>query len=196
MKLVVYDKIFQFRAYDLSYGQETYTNVFANKNNKTLVETLLHKKYQSLNKDVNRSYKTHLNLPLGEFLLDLKLKGDDFYKKFLNKNGDKTYSIFTLDNTTILNKKGIYLYKTGDAILYIGRCRDSLKKRINIGYGKITPKNCYKDGQSTNCHLNFRITSSEQKIEFWFCNMTDLDEISTIERQLIKKYQPPWNIKK
>jgi len=196
MKLLVYDETFQFRAFDLNFGQETYTNIFANKNNKTLGETLSHKRYQSLNEDVIRSYKSNLNTPLGEYLLDLKLKGDDFYKQFLNKNGDKIYSVFTLKDTGILNHKGIYFYKIGNNILYIGRCRDSLKRRINQGYGKITPKNCYKDGQSTNCHLNYRITSSEHKIEFWFCSMTNLNEISIIETKLIKKFQPPWNIKK
>jgi len=196
MKLIVDDNTFQFIAYEINYGLETYTNVFANKNNKTLGETLSHKRYQSLSEDVNGSYKPHLNTPFGEYLLDLKLNGDNFYKNFLNKNGDEIYSVFTLADTSILNQKGIYLYKFGDSILYIGRCRDSLKKRINQGYGKITPKNCYKDGQSTNCHLNYRITSSEHKIEFWFCSMTDLDEISIIEKKLIKKFQPPWNIKK
>lgn len=60
-----------------------------------------------------------------------------------------------------------------------------MKKRINQGYGKIHPKNCYLDGQATNCHLNSRVTSSEGKISLWLCKMDDADEIVAKESRLI-----------
>lgn len=50
-------------------------------------------------------------------------------------------------------KIGVYVIKVGDQIKYVGECED-LGKRFNMGYGVISPRNCYKGGQSTNCRIN------------------------------------------
>ncbi|MFK4618979.1 hypothetical protein ABIF50_002256 [Bradyrhizobium diazoefficiens] len=62
---------------------------------------------------------------------------------------------------------GVYAYFVGDDLKYIGRCKDSMKKRINHGYGKVHPKNCYLDGQSTNCHLNALIAPLRESVSLW-----------------------------
>ena len=134
--------------------------------------------------------------PLGEFLIGLKREGDAFYKRFLNKHGDQTYSIFAIDDPAVLGKKGVYAYYVGDDLRYIGRCRDTMRKRINQGYGKIHPKNCYIDGQSTNCHLNAKITEAGDGVSLWFSPLESDDEISNAEAQFIRRYQPEWNIQK
>jgi len=81
-------------------------------------------------------------------------------------------------------------------VKYIGRCKDSMKKRINQGYGKIHPKNCYLDGQATNSHLNARITAEKKKITLWLHEMDSETEIELLERELIRAYNPPWNIQR
>ena len=38
-------------------------------------------------------------------------------------------------------------------IIYIGETA-GLRQRFNMGYGNISPRNCYVGGQSTNCKMN------------------------------------------
>ncbi|NKQ36867.1 MAG: hypothetical protein HF973_14810 [Chloroflexi bacterium] len=102
-------------------------------------------------------------------------------------------SFFVIADSKFENTRGIYAYFVGDELKYIGRCRDSMKKRINQGYGKIHPKNCYLDGQVTNCRLNWLITGVQKNISLWLCVMDSLDEIVDEEKRLIRVCDPPWN---
>lgn len=83
---------------------------------------------------------------MSDFLTILKQNDDDFYMKFLNQYGDLIYSRFTINDEYFSGEKGLYLYTVDDEIKYIGRCLDTFKTRVNRGYGKIVPKNCYLDG--------------------------------------------------
>ena len=169
-------------------------NVFQNKNNKTLSETLQHRRYKKFTSEVSRQYPNSLNDPLGKFLYGLKVNADDFYKNFLNKYGDGRFSIFSVAHADDRMKRGVYAFRVSDELKYIGRCKDSLKKRINQGYGKIHPKNCYLDGQATNCHLNGLITSAKRTVSLWLCELDSPSEIEIVERTLIRAHDPPWNI--
>lgn len=71
-----------------------------------------------------------------------------------------------------------------------------MKKRVNQGYGKIHPKNCFRDGQATNCHLNALITAATSEVTLWLCRMDHGDEIEAVESELIQRYMPPWNIQR
>ena len=48
---------------------------------------------------------------------------------------------------------GVYLWVVDGQIIYIGETA-GLQKRFNMGYGNISPRNCYIGGQSTNCKMN------------------------------------------
>lgn len=49
---------------------------------------------------------------------------------------------------------GVYLWVDDeDEIIYIGETKN-LYNRFNDGYGRISPRNCYKDGQYTNIKMN------------------------------------------
>jgi hypothetical protein len=178
----------------LDFDGKPYRDVFGQKNNKTLAETLSHGRYAKLKTEVMQEYPDALNEPLGKFLLELKSKGDEFYKRFLNRYGDLTYSTFVIADPAYFNKRGVYAYLSDGELKYIGRCRDSMKKRVNQGYGKIYPKNCYLDGQATNCHLNARITNDLGKVTLWLCPMDSDPEIERAESELIQRCSPPWNI--
>ena len=91
-------------------------------------------------------------------------------------------------------ERGVYFYSLGASIEYIGRSLDPFGKRINQGYGSIHPKNCYIDGQATNCHLNSQISSTWDRIELWLCPIDSRDEIKAVEVRLIETYKPNWNI--
>jgi len=135
-------------------------------------------------------------MPLGTFLYQLKRNGDDGYRRFLNRYGDLTYSTFAIALEDGVNLKGVYAYWVNEELKYIGRCRDSMRKRINQGYGKIHPKNCYLDGQATNCHLNALITQVRDDVSLWFCTITSDEDIEKTELQLLRRYSPPWNIQR
>jgi hypothetical protein len=81
-----------------------------------------------------------------------------------------------------------------EKLVYLGRCRDNYDKRINRDYGKIYPKNCFLDGQATNSHLNFLINRYRNEVEFYVYPMNDDTQIKELEKQLILRFQPTWNI--
>ncbi len=168
------------------------TNVFAGKNNKTLGETLEAPRYAGLAAETRRRYGDRLSEDLGKFLLSLKLAHDMFYENFLNPSGDETYCQFKLGEN--LQGKGLYCYTVSGAMSYIGRTHDPFAKRINVGYGNISPKNCYIDGQSTNCHLNALIARTDwSQLRFFVCVMESDEDIDVRERELIRSHNPPWN---
>lgn len=194
MYLICNNKELHFEKIKLTFVTSGLKNVFASKNNKTLEETIEHKRYLKFRKTVIQTYEEYLNWNLGDFLFYLKQKNDPFYQLFLNKYGDLTFSQFFIDDEKILNKKGLYSYMVDDKLKYIGRCRDSFKKRVNQGYGKIAPKNCFIDGQSTNCHLNALITEYQNKVSFYVCEIDDVFDIVESEEVLIRQLKPSWNI--
>ncbi|MBI5922420.1 MAG: hypothetical protein HY847_12370 [Betaproteobacteria bacterium] len=179
----------------LFFKDGKYSDVFSQKNNKTVLETLAHRRYVKLRRLVEETYANRLQEPLGSFLLQLKRDGDDSYRRFLNRYGDANYSVFQINDKQVLPKRGIYAYTFKEELRYIGRCQDSMRKRVNQGYGKIHPKNCYLDGQATNCHLNTLITAEQEAVRLWFCEL-ELEQIVTVEKSLISEYQPPWNIQR
>lgn len=194
MDLLWGDRKVLFEPVNLYFEDGYFENVFAEKNNKTLGATLAHRRYLKLGKDIIEKYPQHLAWNLGKFVLYLKSNNDKLYLKFLNKYGDGVYSHFYIKDERYLGKKGLYIYTVSGKLQYIGRCRDSFRKRINQGYGKIHPKNCYVDGQSTNCHLNALITKQRKEVEFFVYVSESNMEIEEIEKSLITFYNPPWNI--
>ena len=194
--LTVGGKSYDFVQVPLNFLNDRRENVFADKNNKTLRETLDHRRYRSLSERCRDGYRHHLDSALGDVLLLLKNGGDPFYGHFLNPYGDLTYSTFSIADPSALDARGVYAYYADDTLKYIGRCKDSMRKRVNQGYGKIHPKNCFRDGQATNCHLNALITAEARQVSLWLCGMEDVSAIETLERRLIREYTPPWNIQR
>jgi len=190
------DEILRFEHVQLEFEGDRQTDVFSGKNNKSLGETLNHRRYRKLQTTVLPKYEHFLDVPLGRFLATLKQKNDKDYRAFLNKYGDLVYSKFWIANSPVAKQTGIYAYYLDDVLQYIGRCTDSLEKRVNQGYGKIHPKNCYLDGQSTNCRLNAEITQVRDSISLWFCPHDSVPDIELFESQLIGRYKPPWNLQR
>jgi hypothetical protein len=71
------------------------------------------------------------------------------------------------------------------------------KERNNNGYGRINPKNCYKDGQSTNCHLNHLVAKYHNNTELYVYPLKSSDEeIGSLEKELMAIEKPEWNRQK
>jgi hypothetical protein len=196
-KLTINGKNYIFKRTELYFEGGVYKDVFANlKNNKTLHETINTKEYISLKQKVLDEYKKNLNMKLGLFLKQLKDNNDSFYKEFLNKYGDSKYSKFKIVDKELLSQKGLYIYCVNDELKYIGRTTTPFNERINGGYGNISPKKCYKDGRNTDCHINSLITKYKKEIRLFLLQLEDDTSIKEIEKDLIKKYLPEWNINK
>ena len=190
------DLTHEFSEIELEFIGAPYQDVFGLKNNKTVAETLRHHKYKTLAAKVKKCYPNILDEPLGTALLCLKQNGDRFYLRFLNSYGDLRYSTFRLATPEFEAKIGVYAYFENEILRYIGRCKDSMKKRVNQGYGKIYPKNCYLDGQATNCHLNAKITEVSESIVLRLCVIESKSEIERVETSLIREHEPAWNIRR
>ena len=87
---------------------------------------------------------------------------------------------------------GVYLLTTGEQIRYVGECVN-LSVRFNAGYGNISPRNCFKGGQETNCRLNnliYGMLMTDERISLWFFDTADYKSLEATLRSAIN---PPWN---
>jgi hypothetical protein len=166
--------------------------VWALKNNKTIRETLQHHRYAALSSACDL-FKEDLDKPLGEFLFSLKERGNPLYTRFLNPDGDADFVTFSITDRQVLESSGLYLFLLQDEVVYVGRCLDCFGKRINQGYGKIHPKNCYIDGQRTNCRLNSLIAEHREEIGLYLRLLEDASQTTQLESELIRTYRPKWN---
>jgi hypothetical protein len=194
MTLKLGNRALEFLPARIAFGDFRSTDLFGKKNNKTLHQTLLHPKYAHLASSILEAYSDSLGLNLGDFLLKLKRSNDVFYRCFLNRYGDACYCEFRLHDPNIAMLKGLYCFAEGGSIKYIGKSIDSFANRINNGYGRIHPKNCYRDGQATNCHLNALIADCVGQVVLFVCPMLDNQDIQVTEAALIAQEKPEWNI--
>ncbi len=89
---------------------------------------------------------------------------------------------------------GVYALVVDGSVRYIGECED-LGKRFNMGYGTISPKNCYAGGQPTNCKINRRVLGVSKgggRVDLYFLP-TPLSLRKAVENQLVARCSPPWN---
>lgn len=108
----------------------------------------------------------------------------------LNRFGAGPYCKFKIPN----NKKfsGVYAILVDGEVKYIGECQN-LSSRYNIGYGIISPRNCFKGGQETNCRINnliLGVVCEGATISLWFLATEDYKEV---EQELREIQQPEWN---
>ena len=194
MNIVLQGRQLNFIQIPLYFQNHGIVNLFASKNNKTLAETLKSRRYTGLSSETYRLYPNSLNTRLGIFLLDLKSNGDNFYLHFLNRYGDKVYCAFSIKSTSLSRSKGVYSFSIDNELKYLGRSHESFEKRLNQGYGHISPKNCFLDGQCTNCHLNSLIAQNYPSVSFYVFPLEDDSVINRLEKLLISSYKPAWNV--
>jgi hypothetical protein len=108
----------------------------------------------------------------------------------LHKYGHGTFCKFRIAVPKGL--MGVYAFVVDGAVRYIGECAD-LGKRFNMGYGNISPRNCYAGGQPTNCKINrwvFDMAQADRRVDVYFYPTPDRHRV---EAQLIARYAPPLN---
>jgi hypothetical protein len=108
----------------------------------------------------------------------------------LNKYGAGPFCKFKIPSRFQLS--GVYALTIDDEIRYVGECAN-LSARFNMGYGNISPKNCFKGGQETNCRLNnlvYLAAVAGQRISLWFFSTTDH---KTMEAAIRSTLRLAWN---
>jgi|ERR1700675_1650922 len=123
-----------------------------------------------------------------------RLMPQDRYKNArnlpLNKYGAGPSCKFKIPNS--FQASGVYVLTIDDEIRYVGECTN-LSARFNAGYGNISPKNCFKGSQETNCRLNNRVYTAAQaggRISLWFYQTSDY---KSVEAALRSALIASWN---
>ena len=86
------------------------------------------------------------------------------------------------------------MWVVDNAIIYIGET-ENLSQRFNIGYGNISPRNCYVGGQSTNCKMNkivLELYEQGKIIDLYFYETKDY---KSVELDLLRNMKTPYNVK-
>jgi hypothetical protein len=197
----------EFEQVAISFSGVYEYDVFAKRRTplgKVLSKPSNNKKYDTYSKArtiLSNEIEIYAHEPIGDVLLRMKNSGDNRYTCVLNKYGDLTFSTFKIEEGFSRGFKGLYAYTMDEELKYIGRCRDDFLKRVNNGYGKIDPYNCYRNGQATNCHINSLITDKIKSgtVNLYVHKCSDDDVIVREEIRLInhlkKLNSEIWNLK-
>lgn len=108
----------------------------------------------------------------------------------LNRYGSGPFCKFTIPSR--FQVSGVYVLTLDGAPQYVGECAN-LSARFNAGYGNISPKNCFKGGQETNCRLNsllYTALLAGQRISLWFFRTADYKSLELTLRGTLRL---TWN---
>jgi len=89
---------------------------------------------------------------------------------------------------------GVYLWMVDNKIIYIGET-EGLQRRFNMGYGHISPRNCYIGGQSTNCKMNqvvLDLYEQGKTVSLYFYKTKDYKQVELI---LLRNIRTAYNVK-
>lgn len=109
----------------------------------------------------------------------------------LSQHGNGAFCHFTINTG---DWPGVYLWIVDNRIIYIGET-DGLKRRFNLGYGNISPRNCFVGGQSTNCKMNkvvLNLFELGKVVSIYFYKTTNHRHV---ENELLSKIVTPYNVK-
>lgn len=112
-------------------------------------------------------------------------------KEYVHRYGWGPFCKFKIPSEN-QNQKCVYILKVEDQIKYIGECKN-LTRRFNSGYGNISPRNCFKGGQRTNCRINHQILKTKRKNKKIELYIHETTERKKLEKELIQKTKPEWN---
>lgn len=115
------------------------------------------------------------------------------YNKHCDENTE--FTMFKVEG--LPSTKGVYVWLIDNEteISYIGECVNFQKRFSSTGYGRISPRNCFVGGQSTNCKMNHEILLKWKEGKNFHLYILETDNHKEIEKKLIKEYQPCLNKK-
>ena len=129
------------------------------RNTTLLTEIIRLPAYRHLAQVVQDDYARYLDVPVGFFLSELKSRKDVFYREFLHKYGDETFCICRTDTGGIAAERGVFVVAVKGEIRATGLCRTAFSQVVNNELGWLSPKTCYRDGDSARCRINALLCS-------------------------------------
>lgn len=115
----------------------------------------------------------------------------DANSTFVHRYGWGPFCRFSIP-TTWAGDSGVYALYSDSEIKYIGETQD-LATRFNQGYGTISPRNCFKGGQETNCRINTLLREeviAQHSVSLFYY---DTESRGKLESELVEQIDPPWN---
>ena len=126
---------------------------------------------------------------IGQFMPQDRYEKSSISK--LNPHGGGPFCKFSIGSKWS-GRSGVYALLSSDDLLYIGECAD-LRSRYNMGYGNISPKNCYQGGQPTNCKINSMVLNQYLCGNRVFLYFHETDDYKRLEASLLNSLAPPYN---
>jgi hypothetical protein len=123
-----------------------------------------------------------------ELLPQVRYKNEQ--KLPLNNYGAGPFCKFNIPSN--FNVSGVYAIVVNGDVKYIGECQN-LSSRYNMGYGNMSPRNCFVGGQETNCRINNLILLAAKfgaPISLWFL---ETERYKEIEIELRSALPLGWN---
>ncbi len=113
-------------------------------------------------------------------------------KLSIHEFGRGNFCKFKLQNAKDVS--GVYAWIINNEVIYIGEAVN-FRKRFNMGYGIISPRNCFEGGQKTNCKMNnvvYKTYKNGQQIEIYFFETKDY---KAVEKELLLNITTKYNVK-
>ncbi|MFA9503788.1 GIY-YIG nuclease family protein [Natrinema sp. H-ect1] len=126
--------------------------------------------------------------------IDLKMPHHRYEKSDetpVHKHGWGPFCKFYIDTADYQKKAGVYVFTANHKVMYVGEALD-IHSRI-YSYSNISPKNCFKGGQRTNCRINnaiLEVIRNRGQVALWAIETADRKQR---EAALIEECSPPWN---
>ena len=113
--------------------------------------------------------------------------------KRLNPHGGGPFCRFIAEG--LPPAAGVYALTVDGVPTYVGKSQNLAERWSALGYGAISPANCFTGGQPTNCRINHEIfgaAKAGRRIEVWGREVRDP---GALETRLIRALKPRWNIR-
>ena len=112
-----------------------------------------------------------------EGIIDKSTPSNEIAEKFCK------FDIEDIENKEEYNIPGVYLWYIDDKLVYIGQTKN-IYDRFHNGYGRISPRNVFYGGQSTNCKMNYVANNCSKKLKIYYMKCKD-SERKKIESKLL-----------
>lgn len=124
-------------------------------------------------------------------LFEPQSRYDNYAGLKLNRYGSGPFCRFKIPSDLPLS--GVYAILRNEIPIYVGEC-ENLSRRFNYGYGLISPRNCFKRGQETNCRINGSMLREIQAGHALHLYFHPCECYKQLEAQLRRDLTPQWNL--
>jgi hypothetical protein len=183
------EKTLYFKPVKLNFLKGVREELFA-RAQKSLREILENIAFSHLLSPVNARYSRYLSLKTGLFLGQLKERHDPFYREFLNPYGDEKYGTIRLEDSDEADKKGVLIIVVNQGIYHAAVTgNDTFRSIINNFFGRISPEDCFLNGDTTRCRINALLCNNRSTTGIYIHPCENAEEQRRIS-EILKEFIP------